>query len=103
VAYELGLLALGVQLPPVLVRGLRELRFSAEATVAELPDGSGYPTIFLATLHANWRAAHRATLFASSVDGRQLAAWAMLLLTRRLTPPAGAIVPVPPDTPPPLD
>lgn len=103
VAYELGLLALGVELPPVLVRGLRELELTPDTTVAELPDGSGYPTVFLASLHPHWPAAEHSTLFAASTDARQLAAWAILLLTRQLTPPRGAIVHVPPDALPPLD
>ena len=103
VAYELGLLALGVALPPVLVRDLRELDLRPDTTVAELPDGSGYPTIFLSTLHPQWRAADHATLFAVSTDARQLAAWAILLLSRRLAPPPHAIVHFPANLPQPLD
>ncbi|HEU5316819.1 MAG TPA: hypothetical protein VFX49_11965 [Chloroflexota bacterium] len=88
VAYELGVLALGAALPPVLVRGLRELTLAPDTTVAELPNGAGYPTVFLASLHPQWEAAACATLYVTSIDARQLAAWAMLLLTRRLETPA---------------
>lgn len=96
VAYELGLLALGVTLPPVLVRSLRELEMSPATRVAELPDGAGYPTVFLGTLHPHWPAGDRCTLLVTSTDARQLAAWSLLLLTRRLAPREGAIVVVGP-------
>jgi hypothetical protein len=95
VAYELGLLALGVTLPPVLVGELRQLRLEADTRVIELPDGAGYPTVFLHTLHPHWRAGERATHLVTSIDAQQLAAWAHLLLTRRLAPRAGAIEHVP--------
>jgi hypothetical protein len=84
VAYELGVLALGVMLPPILVRELRELRLMSDTRVAELPNGAGYPTVFLASLHPEWDAATRAALYVTSTDARQLAAWAMVLLSRRL-------------------
>jgi hypothetical protein len=92
VAYELGLLALGVALPPVLVRSLRDLELKPQSRVVELPDGAGYPTVFLGTMHTHWHAAENCTLLVTSTDARQLAAWALLLLTRRLEPRAGAIV-----------
>jgi hypothetical protein len=95
VAYELGLLALGAELPAILVRGLRQAPVTAGTRVAELPDGSGYATVFLATLHPQWRAAGNARLFVSGADAEQLAGWAMLLLSRTLTPPPGSIVRVP--------
>jgi hypothetical protein len=95
VAYELGLLALGVELPAILVRGLRQATVPATARVAELPDGAGYATVFLATLHPEWRAAGNVRLFVSEEDAEQLAGWAMLLLSRTLAPPAGSIVRVP--------
>jgi hypothetical protein len=96
VAYELGMLALGVELPAILVRGLREAPVRPDSRVVELPDGAGYPTIFLATLHPEWRAAARARLFVASVEAEQLAGWALLLLTGRLEPPPGSIVRVSP-------
>ena len=95
VAYELGLLALGVTLPPVLVGSLRQLHLEPDTRVVELPDGAGYPTVFLQTLHPQWRAAERSAHLVTSIDARQLAAWAHLLLTRRLAPRPGAIVHVP--------
>jgi hypothetical protein len=94
VAYELALLALGIELPPVIVRSLRQLDLSDETWVAELPDGAGYPTVFLQTLNPQWPAARRARLFVESTAARQLAAWAMLLLAKTLEPPARSIVPV---------
>lgn len=91
VAYELGMLALGVELPAILVRGLREASVEPETRIAELPDGSGYPTVFLSTLHPQWRAATGACLFVTGGDAEQLAGWAMLLLSRALRPPSGGI------------
>ncbi len=91
VAYELALLALGTELPPVMVRSLRELELDPSSRVAELPDGSGYPTVFLSALRPAWDAARSARLFVSSVEARQLAGWAMVLLTRRLELPDGTI------------
>ncbi|MDQ3699848.1 MAG: hypothetical protein M3442_02890 [Chloroflexota bacterium] len=91
VAYELGMLALGVELPAILVRGLRQALVGPETRVAELPDGSGYPTVFLSTLHPQWRAATGACLFVTGGDAEQLAGWAMLLLSRALRPPPGSI------------
>lgn len=96
VAYEVGLLALGIALPPVLVRSLRELELSPVTRVAELPDGAGYPTVFLDTLHPHWPAGERCTLLVTSSDARQLAGWSLLLLTRRLEPRDGAIVVIEP-------
>jgi hypothetical protein len=92
VAYELGLLALGVELPPIMVRSLRELELTPTTRVTELPDGAGYPTVFLSTLHPHWPAGDNCTLLVTSTDARILAAWALLLLTKRLEPRAGAIV-----------
>jgi len=60
--------------------------------VTELPDGAGYPTVFLSTLHPHWLAGDNCTLLVTSTDTRLLAAWALLLLTKRLEPRAGAIV-----------
>jgi hypothetical protein len=102
IAYELGMLALGVELPGILVGALRDLELRHETTVAELPDGSGYPTVFLATLHPQWPAAERARCFVSSVDAEQLAAWAFVVLGRLRTPPPGAVVRVAPETPRPF-
>lgn len=95
IAYELGVLALGVTLPPVLVRSLRLLDLTPGTMVAELPDAAGYPTVFLSTLHPHWPAATNARLLVYGEDARQLAAWALLLLTRRLAPPPGAIMHLP--------
>jgi hypothetical protein len=94
IAYELGLLALGAELPAIMVRGLRQATVGPESLVAELPDGAGYPTVFLATLHPDWRAATGARLFVSGGDAEQLAGWAMLLLTRTLRLAPGSIVKV---------
>jgi hypothetical protein len=91
VAYELGMLALGVELPAILVRALRQVELRADSLVAEVPDGSGYPTIFLSSLRPHWQAEGHVRLFVEGVDAEQLAAWALLLLTARLEPPAGAI------------
>jgi hypothetical protein len=91
VAYELGMLALGVELPAILVRALRQVELRADSLVAEVPDGSGYPTIFLSALQPHWQAAGHVRLFVEGVEAEQLAAWAMLLLTARLEPPAGGI------------
>lgn len=91
IAYELGMLALGVELPSILVRGLREAPISPHTDTVELPDGSGYPTIFLSTLHPQWRAAERATLCVEGTDATQLAGWAMLLLSGQLAPPPNSI------------
>jgi hypothetical protein len=91
IAYELGMLALGVELPPILVRGLRNAHVEPDSCVVELPDGSGYAAIFLSTLHPTWRAAERTRLFVEGVDAEQLAAWAMLLLSRQIAPPHGSI------------
>jgi hypothetical protein len=102
VAYELGLLALSAELPAILVRGLRQAAVTAHSRVAELPDGAGYATVFLSTLHPEWRAATNARLFVSEPDAEQLAGWAMLLLSGTLAPPPGSIVRVPPDSPLPL-
>jgi hypothetical protein len=102
VAFELGMLALAVELPAILVRGLRQAPVGPESRVAELPDGAGYATVFLATLHPEWRAATGARLFVSEGDAEQLAGWAMLLLSRTLHPPPGSVTRVPPDAPLPL-
>jgi hypothetical protein len=91
IAYELGMLALGVELPPILVRGLRNAHVEPDSRVVELPDGSGYAATFLSTLHPMWRAAERTRLFVEGVDAEQLAAWAMLLLSKQLAPPPGSI------------
>jgi hypothetical protein len=96
IAYELGMLALGVELPGILVGALRDLEVHPDTTVAELPDGSGYPTVFLATLHPHWRAAERARLFVAGADAEQLAAWAFVVLGRQLAAPGGRIVRVSP-------
>jgi hypothetical protein len=102
VAYELGLLAAGTELPPVTVRSLRQLALDPRSRVAELPDGSGYPTVFLSSLRPDWDAAHGARLFVTSTDARQLAAWAMLLLTRRIELAGEAITVVDGGSPLPL-
>jgi hypothetical protein len=94
VAYELGLLALGAELPAIMVRGLRQATVGRQSRVAELPDGAGYAIVFLATLHPTWQAATGARLFVSGGDAEQLAGWAMLLLSRTLRLPSGSIVKV---------
>jgi hypothetical protein len=96
IAYELGMLALGVELPGILVGALRELEVQPDTTVVELPDGGGYPTVFLATLHPHWPAAERARLLVAGADAEQLAAWAFVVLGRALAPPPGRIVRVSP-------
>ncbi len=91
IAYELAILALGIELPPILVSALREVKLEPESRVAELPDGAGYATIFLATLHTQWRASEGARLFVEGADAEQLAGWAMVLLSRRLAARPGSI------------
>ncbi|HEX2326158.1 MAG TPA: hypothetical protein VHQ00_12240, partial [Chloroflexota bacterium] len=94
VAYELGMLALSVELPPIVVRGLREAEVHPHSRVAELPNGGGYAAVFLSTLHPGWRAPGRLRLFVSGGASQLLAGWAMLLLSRTLAPPPGSIVKV---------
>lgn len=91
VGYELGALALGVDLQPILVGGLRHLQLCAGATVAELPNGSGYPTVLLANRHSHFDAGRQARLFVEGEDAEALAAWALVVLTRELRPPPGAV------------
>jgi hypothetical protein len=94
VAYELGMLALSVELPPIVVRGLREAEVHPHSRVAELPDGGGYAAVFLSTLHPRWKAPGRLRLFVGGGDAELLAGWAMLLLSRTLVPPPGSIIKV---------
>ena len=63
-----------------------------DSRVVELPDGSGDASVFLSTLHPEWRAADHLTLLVESVDAEQLAVWAMLLLGKRLAPLLGSII-----------
>ena len=91
VAYELGMLALGIELPGILVGSLRALAVAPDTTVVELPDGGGYPTVFLATLHAHWTAARQATLFVEGADAETLAGWALAVLNETAAP-AGRVV-----------
>ena len=102
VAYELGMLALSVELPPILVRGLREAEVRPHSRVVELPDGGGYAAVFLSTLHPQWQASERVSLVVSGGDAELLAGWAMLLLSRTLAPPPGSIVKVSAESAPPL-
>ncbi len=78
VAYELGVLALGTDLPGVMLRSLREIRLDAGSTVCETPDGGGYATAFLSSMHPHWE--KRAFLCASTDDGERLSLWALVLL-----------------------
>lgn len=78
VAYELGVLALGMELPGVMLRSLREVRLDADTTVCETPDGGGYATAFLSSMHPHW--GKHAVLCASSDDGERLSLWALVLL-----------------------
>ena len=78
VAYELGVLALGVELPGVMLRSLREVHLDAETTVCETPDGGGYATAFLSSMHPHW--GKHAVLCASTDDGERLSTWALVLL-----------------------
>lgn len=91
IAYELAILALGIELPSILVSTLREVELEPESRVAELPDGAGYATIFLATLHPHWHAGEHARLFVEGIDAEQLAGWAMVLLSRRLAARPGSV------------
>ncbi|HEV2125640.1 MAG TPA: hypothetical protein VGW38_23045, partial [Chloroflexota bacterium] len=91
IAYELGMLAMGVVLPSVYVRALRQLAIRPNARVVELPDGAGYPTVFLATLQPQWQPAGNVHFLVHSPEAEQLAAWALLLLSQRLEPAPGAI------------
>lgn len=78
VAYELGVLALGIELPGVMLRSLREVRLDVDTTVCETPDGGGYATAFLSSMHPHW--GKRAVLCASTDDGERLSLWASVLL-----------------------
>jgi hypothetical protein len=102
VAYELGVLTLGVELPPVLVRSLRDAPVAPASRVVELPGGAGYAAALLAALHPRWNPAGHLTLLVGEGEAAQLAAWAQLLLTRQLTPAPGSLVRVTPDSPRPF-
>jgi hypothetical protein len=103
VAYELGLLALGAVVPSVYVRALRRVELHSESRVVELPDGAGYPTVFLSTLHPHWSAAGRTRFLVHAAEAEQLAAWALLLLSKDLVAPTDAIRRIPAEPQLPLD
>ena len=82
VAYELAMLALGAELPGVVLRSLREAKVAPGATTFETPDGGGYATSFLSSYRPEWRG--RALLGASTVTGARLAAFAGALRANSL-------------------
>ena len=90
VAYELAMLALGAELPSVVLRSLRDAELAPDATTFETPDGGGYATAFLATYHPNWRG--RALLGASTETGVRLAAFASALRADALDPTGGVVI-----------
>ena len=90
VAYELGVLALGMELPGVMLRSLREVRLDADTTVCETPDGGGYATAFLSSMHPHW--GKHAVLCASTDDGERLSTWALVLLLGGFTIEPGRVI-----------
>ena len=90
VAYELAMLALGAELPSVVLRSLREAQLAPDATTFETPDGGGYATAFLATYHPEWRG--RALLGASTKTGARLAAFASALRADTLDPTGDVVL-----------
>ena len=90
VAYELAMLALGAELPSVVLRSLREAELRPGATTFETPDGGGYATAFLATYHPEWRG--RALLGASTETGARLAAFASALRADTLDPTGNIVL-----------
>lgn len=84
VAFELAMLALGAELPSVVLRSLREAAVTPDFTTFETPDGGGYATAFLATYHPEWRG--KGFLGASTVTGARLAAFASALRADTLHP-----------------
>ena len=90
VAYELAMLALGAELPSVVLRSLREAELTPDATTFETPDGGGYATAFLATYHPEWRG--RALLGASTETGARLAAFASALRADTLGPTGNVVL-----------
>jgi hypothetical protein len=100
VAYELAMLALGADLPSVVLRSLREAEVAPDATTFETPDGGGYATAFLATYHPDWRG--HALLGASTVIGARLAAFASALRADNLNSHGDIVVVAPGKTEPAL-
>jgi hypothetical protein len=84
VAYELAVLALGVELPAVVLRSLRDASVESWATTFETPDGGGYATAFLTTYHPEWRG--RGRIGTSTEMGTRLAAFASALRADTLIP-----------------
>lgn len=84
VAFELAMLALGAELPGVVLRSLREAELEADSTTFETPDGGGYATTFLATYHPGWRG--RALIGASTATAQRLGAIACALRSNTLAP-----------------
>lgn len=84
VAFELAMLALGAELPGVVLRSLREADLAADSTTFETPDGGGYATTFLATYHPGWRG--RALIGASTATAQRLGALASALRSDTLSP-----------------
>ncbi len=104
VAYEIAALALGVELPGVILRSLREARPGPDAVVFETPDGGGYATAFLQDYHPGWQG--RSILGASTDHGERLAGLVAALRTGSLRAD-GSVVRLAPDQPdpplPPID
>jgi hypothetical protein len=92
IVYELAALALGIELPAILVGALRELQLAPDCQVVEVPDGAGYPVVYLSTLHSHWQPADHFSLFVEGHDAQQLAGWTSILLTRKLRPTPGSVV-----------
>lgn len=103
IVYELAVLTLGMQLPSIFVRDLRRAAVGPDTRVVELPDGAGYPSVFLASLHPQWQPGGRICLYVHSPDAEQLAALAVLLLTGELTDGHDHVRRVTPDQPLPWD
>jgi len=97
--YLLGAETLGLGLPPVAEGLLQDHSFDRSSLIAELPNGCGYPSLLLCEAYDVLDAAHNLRIFVDSMDAEMLAAWAMTLLTRQLTPSPDRILPVSTATP----
>jgi len=92
--YRRGAEALGVELPPVDEASLQGNAFDRSSLIAELPNGCGYPSLLLCQKNDFLDPAHNLRIFVDGPEAEMLAAWAMVLLARQLTPPTGRIISV---------
>jgi len=92
--YRRGAATLGIQLTPLNEAALQGDAFDRSSLIAELPNGCGYPSLLLCGTYGFLDPAHNLRLFVDGTEAEMLAAWALVLLTRQLTLPAGRIVPI---------